>query len=167
MEPGFKDDTFAYGFVSGLLAKVFNMRPCPSSWHLLLKKAGLFFLALLFVVATRAFILLLLSCFVDEHVKQMGAASPNYFVGVQDSNNYFWTSDPPGQLLFGTPINLFRKCRACPDDQRAVLSAQPKSNHQRDGLYAHTHAVVNARIPTTRVMPIRKILNLITRQLDV
>ena len=69
----------------------------------LLKKVGLFFLALLFIVATRAFILLLLPCFVDQHVKQIGAASRNYFVSVQDSNNYFWTSDPFGKL-FGTPI---------------------------------------------------------------
>ena len=33
----------------------------------------------------------------------MGAASRNYFVSVQDSNNYFLTSDPPGKL-FGTLI---------------------------------------------------------------
>ena len=73
----------------------------------LLKKVGLFFLALLFIVATRAFILLPLPCFVDEHVKQMGAASRNYFVSVQDSNNYFLTSDPPGKL-FGTTISPLR-----------------------------------------------------------
>ena len=77
----------------------------PSLPSSLLKKVGLSFLALLFIVATRAFILLTLPCFVDKHVKQLGEASRNYFVSVQDSNNYFLTSDPPGKL-FGTPITL-------------------------------------------------------------
>ena len=63
-----------------------------------LKKVGLpslaFYLSwLLGIYATTT------SMFCRRTCEAMGEASRNYFASVQDSNNYFLTSDPPGKLF--------------------------------------------------------------------
>ena len=83
-------------YVTGLCSLSAGTVPAT---RFLLKKVGLFFFALLFIVATPAFVLQPLPCFVDEHVKQRGGASRNYSASVQDSNNFFVTSDPPDKLF--------------------------------------------------------------------